>query len=111
MASRAQKGLWPTIGFISEQKPRCPMVVFGAISATNLALMARARRFYVFWFKAGGLNCPLADEMLCTLTAGRTNKKKCFVSTLVYAPSDFPVSDPPALLARVVRPLKSFNCH
>ena len=37
MTGRAKIGLRPPIGFVVEQVPRCPMMVFGAFGATNLA--------------------------------------------------------------------------
>lgn len=70
----AQKGLRPTIGFVAEDEPRSPMVVFGAFGAAHFALMSWVFGLNVVWFKPGCQYSSFADEMGGALAAMPTNK-------------------------------------
>lgn len=108
---RAQKGLRPTIGFVSEDEPRSPMVVFGAFGAAHFAFMSWVFGFNVVWFQPGCQHSRFADEMGSALAAMPTNKEECFMPSLVDTPPDLPLLFELAFFARVVWPLKGFFCH
>ena len=110
VARRTQKRLRPTIGFIAEDVPWRPMMVFGAIGAAHPALVARMP-----WFHFTRLNTGSQDNLLWNVVCGAVSAvarvEVLNRTALVFALYNLPRLIPSALRAWVVWPFKGLCSH
>jgi len=110
VARRAQERLRPTVGFVSEKMKRCPVVIFGAIGAANLAFVPWSSRLNFPRLNTGSQDKLLGNEVRGSMPTV-AHIEVLDRTALVLALYDLPCLIPAALWAWVVRPLKGLCDH
>jgi hypothetical protein len=91
MAGRTQKRLWPAVCLIPEQVKRCPVMVFSAFGAANLAYEWKQKGVKLFYFDVRVFNgftfCESRDSFSAVKAIKRIFRVPTRINVVTYAPS------------------------